>query len=127
MSKIAIAGDRVVVTSSVTLENLKLVEKHRPDALRLKDDDGNTTFALGVGSNSINSNGVSYAKVTYDEDGFATATTVIPEGVEDPKDYIVDTFGPTLEKLNQIEGTLPDIIDEINLARDTVRESITTV
>lgn len=126
MSKITIAGDRVVVTSAVTLENLKLIHKLRPDALCLKDLDGNETFRVSVGSNSITSKGVSYAKATYTGDGLATATVLIPDGTVDVKEHIVDTYGLAISNLNKVEAQLPEVVLEITRERDELLASITT-
>lgn len=126
MSIIAIAGDRVVVTSTVSLDNLRLVAKHRPDALCLKDEEGNETFRVGVGSNNISPKGVSYANATYNEGGLATVSALIPEGTEDAKDYVVDTYGLAIANLNKVEAALPDIVREIKKTRDELRSSIVT-
>lgn len=127
MSQIAIAGNQVVITSSVTLENLRLAEKLRPDALVLKDEDGNETFRVSVGSNSIGPKGISYSSTTRDERGLATVSAVIPEDVENAKDYIVDTYGLAIERLGKVEAALPDVINEIVNARNNLRSKIITM
>ena len=127
MSQIAIAGNQVVITSSVTLENLRLAEKLRPDALVLKDEEGNETFRVSVGSNSIGPKGVSYSGTTRDERGLATVSAVIPEDVENAKDYIVDTYGLAIERLGKVETALPDVINELVRARQNLRSKIITM
>jgi hypothetical protein len=125
--KVGISGDQVVVTSTMTLTDLLLVKKHRPDALCLKDKDGNETFRVGVGSNSISRNGVSYADETHHGSGLATASAVIPKGTKDAKEYIVDTHGLAIANLNKVESGLTNVISEINKARSDLRESIVTM
>ena len=52
MAKIMVAGDAVVVTSDMKLEDIKLVKKYRPEALTLFEGEGEEkepVFKIGIG------------------------------------------------------------------------------
>lgn len=63
MAKIVIAGDAIVVTSAMKLEDIKTIEKYRPNALTLMggEDGKEPIFAIGTteGCGNINQVGAS--------------------------------------------------------------------
>lgn len=50
MAKIVIAGDAVVVTSAMKLEDIKTIEKYRPKELVLKGGEDGKEPIFGVGT-----------------------------------------------------------------------------
>ena len=97
MAKIIIAGNVFVVTSSHSLESIKLLEKYRPDALILKDDKGEPVFKVGTGTNaSINKNGVCFNAATHDDQKLACMTFPIPPDTEDAKNYTTEFVGQAI-------------------------------
>lgn len=127
MAKIVIAGDAVVVTSTLKMEDIKTIEKYRPNDLVLKggEDGKEPIFALGTttGTGSINSVGASFGKA--DSDGKAVITMVM-QGVptEKAKDWVADTLGAALMNLNTLEAKLPEVLSGISTQRATVMENI---
>ena len=131
MANITIAGDAVVVTSSLSLENLKLIEKYRPDALVLKggEDGKEPVFLIGTtcGKGSINKNGAEFSGESHDDAKLATITmTGVVKG-EDVKESVADALGQALIKLNKLEETLPTVLDEIAAEKAAVMENITLI
>ena len=63
MAKITIAGDAVVITSAMKLEDIKTIEKYRAKALQLMGGENNkeVIFAMGTtrGTGSISKYGAS--------------------------------------------------------------------
>ena len=51
MAKVVIAGDAVVITSSMKLEDLLTIAKYRPDALVLKGGEDNKEVIFRVAAN----------------------------------------------------------------------------
>jgi len=89
MAKIVIAGDAVVVTSALKLEDIHTIEKYRPKALVLKggEDGKEPIFAIGTtsGAGNINEVGASFGRESHDEGKLATVTMVIGStAVSDP-------------------------------------------
>ena len=128
MAKIVLAGDAVIVTSAVKLEDYKKVKKYRPKALVLMGGEENKeqVFRVGVssGNGSISPYGVEFAKETRDENKFACLTTVL-DGVDgDVKKYVADTYGPSVLLLNKIESKIPEVLAEIETEEAEILNSI---
>ena len=128
MAKIVIAGDAVVITSAMKLEDLRDVKKYRPTALVLKGgEDGNEPiFAINVtnGNGDINQYGASFGAATREEQQLATITLVAP-GVEgDIKEFVADKLGSALINLNKLEETLPGVVQSIAAEKAQVMSAI---
>lgn len=131
MAKITIAGDAVVVTSAIKLEDLKTIKKYRPEALTLKggEDNKEEIFKVSVtdGDGSINKFGATFGSATRDDAKLATFTMVINgigEGA-DIKDVVADKIGSSIINLNKLEASLPAVIEEITAEKASVLEKIT--
>ena len=118
MARITIAGDAVVVTSALKLEDIKAIEKYRPNELILKggEDGKEPIFAIGTtsGCGSINEVGVSFGRESHDNDKFATVTMCISNDVTgDVKEWVADCIGSAIIMLNKLEEKLPAVLTEI--------------
>lgn len=126
MAKVKICGDAIVIESTMTIKDLKMIQRFRPDALVLKGgEDGKTpVFALGVtcGAAGIGSIGAQF-KDAARETGLATMT-IVKHYDGDLKEYIADNYGAALASLAALEETLPDVLAEIQAQRDAVIASI---
>lgn len=130
MAKVVIAGDALVVTSSLKLEDIKTIAKYRPKELILLggEDNKEPIFALGVtkGAGSINNVGVSFSKETYDDKKLATLTININSGDGvNPVDWVADQYGAAIMHLNKIEAKLPAVLESIAKEKAAVVSSIT--
>ncbi len=68
MASITIAGNCYVVTSEIPMADLELIRKHRPNALKIVDEETKEElFAVGLGGNSLSDYGVSFGGVSNDE------------------------------------------------------------
>ena len=129
MAKIVIAGDAVVVTSTLKMEDIKTIEKYRPNDLVLKggEDGKEPIFRLGTttGAGSINSVGASFGREASDGSKLATIT-MIAEGQKpgNIKEWVADTLGGALVNLNALEAKLPEVLDAIAAQKATVMENI---
>ena len=126
MAKITIAGQAVVITSELKLEDIKKVKKYRPDALILRggEDGKEPIFALGIGDSSINKFGVSFCQETRDDEKHAVLTMTTTYDGDDIKEFVADELGSSIINLEKLESKLPEIIEEINAERDSVKASI---
>lgn len=129
MAKIIVAGDAVVITSAMKLEDLRTIAKYRPEALVLKEkEDMEPIFAIGVaeGHGHINKYGAVFGAETRDEDKLATITVVanVPRDA-DIKEFITDELGFALINLNKLEETLPDVLTKIKEEKKSIMDSIT--
>lgn len=130
MAKIVIAGDAVVVTSALKLEDIKTIEKYRPNDLVLKggEDGKEPIFALGTtsGAGNINSVGASFGREASDGSGLA-CITMVKTGVptEEVKEWAADTLGSAIINLNALEAKLPEVLTAIADQKATVMANIT--
>ncbi len=87
----------VVFNTKLTKVAIEKLAKHNPDALKLKDEEGNDTFAIAFGSASITEYGVCFDKV--DSEGKALIT--VAKTMENEE--IAEEYASTLIKVKQIE------------------------
>ncbi len=127
MAKIVIAGQAIVVTSEMALEDLKTIKKYRPDALILKggEDGKEPVFAISIGEGRINTYGASFCEATRDDAKKATLTMVTIYDGEDIEGYVSDSIGAALMNLNKLEETLPAVLDEITAEKAIIKSNIT--
>ena len=131
MAKITIAGEAIVVTSSLKLEDIKKVEKYRPKALYLMggEDGKEPIFRVSApkrGEGSINKVGAEFVDTTHDDDKLACITMIFTgESGEDIKEAVADEIGVAILNLNKIEAAIPGVLREIEAEKASVMENIT--
>lgn len=131
MAKITIAGDAVVVTSTMKLEDIRTIEKYRPSALNLMggEDGKEVIFAMGTaksGTGSINEYGASFVRESNDEEKLATITMFpVDKAAGDIKEQVADKIGGAVMKLRELEETLPAVLREIAADKAAIMENIT--
>lgn len=131
MSKFKVAGDAVVITSSMKLGDLKTIEKYRPDALILKGgaDNKEPIFAITTKGRygHINSNGATFVSESHDDEKLATITMCVEDFEGDIKEFIADTLGLAKTRLDNLEETLPAVLSAIVEERTAIMDSIEVV
>lgn len=130
MAKIVIAGDAVVVTSSLKLEDIRTIAKYRPKELVLKggEDGKEPIFAIGVteGCGNINEVGASFGRETHDEEKLASITMCTGVGTTgDIKEWVADRIGGAIINMNKLEEKLPAVLEEIETEKAEVMSNIT--
>lgn len=119
---------KYTLTSTLTKEDIALVKKYRPDALKKKDADGNDIFSVSYveGKPSVCAHGVTFGAKTSDG-GFAMITgdlpATLPSGTT-PGDYIADQVGSALPFINEFEANLPAVVEAIKSERADLIGSI---
>ena len=127
MANVKVVGDAMVITSALTLEDYKMLERYRKSALVLMggEDKKEQIYRASTGEEgSLDKYGVIFNGETRDDDKLATATVLIDKIDGDVKEYVANEFGERIMKLNQLEKTLPEVIEEIKKERETVKGSI---
>lgn len=130
MSKVVVTGDVVVITSSQKLSALQELEKYNPEALKLyevgENGERKPVFRVSVGENpSVSKLGVVFTSEARDGSGLATVTLPIPKSVTDAKEWLVEEYGSTIERLKEVEDTLNSAIDAMKTAKQSIRNNIT--
>lgn len=131
MARIVVVNNAVIVTSSLSLGDIKVVQKYRPEALTAYDENGEPTFAIAAtnGAGRITKYGVEFGEATRDEAKLATLTIIL-EGateVEDVRSAVAEAIGTPVMKLNKIEAVLAPIIAEVKAERKAIEDSIQIV
>lgn len=130
MAKVTIAGNAVVVTSSVKLEELYTIMKYRPAALTLMGGKGNDEeiFTIDVGVDDcgdLNLYGAYFCNETHDEAKLACITMCL-DGVDgDIREFVADQLGGALMNLGKLEQTLPGVLESIKAERQAIMANIT--
>lgn len=128
-ARVTVAGDAVVVTSSMKLEDIKTIAKYRPKALTLMggEDGKEPVFAVGItnGTGNINSVGASFGRETNDEEKLASITLMLGGYTGDVSEYVADALGAALISLNKLEAQLPAVLEEIAAEKADVLSNIT--
>ncbi len=128
MAKMVIAGNALVVTSGIKLDDIKNVKKYRPEALTLFEGEGKEktpVFKLGIGNGGISAYGAEFAEEARDGSGKAICTILLPTGVEDVTEYVSDKYGRSILKLNKLEETFPGVVNEIAAEKAMIQANIT--
>ena len=112
------------VTSTLKKSDIELVKKSNPNALLIKDEDGNDIFGVSYvpGKSSIGARGVTFGEVN--DGGYLLVVGDIPEKVENFTEYVADVVGGAVEHLQAIEAKVPAIVAEITETRNTLVNSI---
>jgi hypothetical protein len=128
MANITIAGGCFVVTSRVPMADLELVRKHRPNALKIVDEETKEElFAVGIGSSSLSNYGIGFNGVTNDDKKLATVTMPIPADTEDAKEFVAEKVGVAVVSLNRIEEGIGKVLEEIRGEHKKVTDSIKVI
>ena len=130
MAQVIIAGNAVVITSSMKLADLATIKKYRPKALRLMGGENGKEelFAIDVvsgGNGGLNGVGAVFGSATQDEAKKACITIELPAVQGDVKEYVADKFGEALIHLNTLEAKLPDVLTEIAEQKTGIMANIT--
>ena len=129
MARVTIAGDAVIVKSTLKLEDIRTIQKYNPKALTLMggEDGKEPIFAIGVtnGPGNINDVGASFGSESHDDEKFAVITMVINGATGDVKEWVADRIGGAIMKLNALEEKLPAVLAELAEQKAAVMEAIT--
>ena len=119
--------EKFVLTSTLKTEDIELVKKYRPDALKIKNSDGDEVFGLAYveGKPSVAQFGITFGATNAD--GFAIVTGDIPATeLKNGKggDYVADVVGAALPHINAMEAQLPEVVASIKSERAALIGSI---
>lgn len=128
MAKVVIAGEAVVITSALKLEDIKMVEKYRPKELVLMggEDGKEPIFAIGTttGSGNINSVGASFGAATRDDAKLACITLILNNVTDDVKEVVADKLGSAITNLKKLETRIPGVLEEIKAEKAAIMGDI---
>ena len=119
-----IMGCACVIRSRLTPEQIEKFCIYHPEALELKDEDGEVLFSIDVGDGGgcLTQEGALFSRVTT-ADGKATITILTDPECENRREAVLGTVGPGLALLDVLEdrllAMLPDLEQEAEKAWDS--------
>lgn len=127
--RIKIAGNAMVLTSTLKFATIQKMEKYNNNALCLVEINGEEekeVFRISTGKFSgISKYGMTFAEAN--KDGYAVATILFPENVTDKKAYIKDNFGTALFMLADLEAAVETSCAELEAAYAKLDDDIEEV
>lgn len=123
-----ITGSAMVITSTVTPEQIKTMKKYRPNALKLYEGEGankKLVFEVDIdeGPGYINRAGALYSERT-DKNGKATITMTVPDDIEDVKGWAQDKLGVSILNLRKLEKQFAPMLDDVKAEKEAVAAAI---
>ena len=123
-----INGSAMVITSTATPEQIKIMKKYRPNALKLYEGEGankKLIFEVDIeeGPGCINRSGAVYSERT-NTNGKATITLNVPDEVDDSKEWAQDKLGVAILHLRKLEKQFAPMLSEVQAEKDAVAAAI---
>lgn len=127
--KLSLMSGAYTLNSELTVDDITLLKKYNPDALSIKDGDGNTVFGVGYseGNPSIAPFGVTFGMKSFEGNKASITETIPPtlDTVEKAKEYVAEKFGGVVAYLEALEETIPVAAQAIRDTRQALIDSIT--
>ena len=126
MAKIKVLGDAIQLSTTITGEEMKKVQRHAPDALKLKDADGNETFAIGRGAAHYSEYGITFCNEDFEGKLYLTTNNPVTEHTDKAaeKERIIERFAPILSKLREIEKAVNDATAAVNALEEEMTDNV---
>ena len=126
MAKLKVLGDMIQIKIDLTESDYKKVTNYAPDALKVKDEEGNEIFGISMGDAHWSRYGVAFCNT--DSNGKLFMTTENPvTNHEDPvaeKNLIKEKFAQTIFFLELIEKHFAEIKTELTAMEQNAERSI---
>lgn len=113
----------IVVKSAHKLEDYKFLQKYNSDALKVVDENGNTTYRVFVDDECsvFSGNGAVFSQ--QDSNGLATVTVEIPERFDSAEDFLMEC----LPGFDAVESRVASAVASIRERAVTIRSRIETL
>ena len=123
MAKIALQANCLTLTTEMKLAAIKECEAYAPEALCIRDEDGNKVFSVGTAAaDSISPYGICFASATV-VDGYACMSEAVPAGstMDEVVENALVTFDKHMENLAVIEKQVNAKVAEIAARRAAIK------
>lgn len=126
IKRVQIVGNAYVLTSTLSLDVLKKVEKYANTALciiKSKNNEETELFRISTGKiGSISKCGIVFAEAN--KDGKAIVTTLFPENVANKREYIKENFINIFQFLSALENSAERAYEHLSSTFANIDEMI---
>ena len=110
--QIKIMANTYALTSTIKVEDIELLKKRDPAALKIKDKDGNDVFAISYaeGKDNVSAYGITFGAKARDNSGAAVLTGTVPASAktnEEAKAYVEELLHSAFVQLAKLEESVP--------------------
>ena len=115
MANIKVMHKAAVISTDLTIKEIKKLEALNPDCLAIKDAEGNVRFNIATSNNeSISKYGIVFAN--------DSRISVLIDAARVNRDVVEELFGAVLLQLSEIEKKAMTYLDEITTDLDDLIE-----
>lgn len=124
MAKLKVVGDTIQIKIDLTESDFNKVKNYAPDALKVKDEEGNEIFGISKGDAHWSKYGVAFCNTDAGGKLFTTITNPVADhsNPANEKKQIKEAFAQTIFFLNMLEQNFSQIKAELD-AMETEAES----
>lgn len=126
MAKLRVLGDTIQIESDLTEVDFKKVQNYAPEALKLKDEQGNEVFGISLGDAHWSKYGIAFCNTNADGKLFMTTNNPVTQH-DDPaaeKKAIKELFATVLFNLESIEKYFGQIKTELDAIEQEAERNI---
>lgn len=126
MAKLKVLGDMIQIKIDLTESDFKKVKNYAPDALKIKNDDGDEVFGISMGDAHWSKYGVAFCNTDSDGKLFMTTNNPVVEHSDPAEELkiIKEKFAQTIFFLEMIEKNFDSIKTELNAMEQNAERSI---
>lgn len=129
MPKVTIAGECVIITSSLKKSEIEKVERFKKKALVLTDEETKKTyFAVGYAEECpmVDEAGIVFSSQSADGEGFAEITIPFKSNLkgEELKKAVAECFGKIISNLAKVEKAVPAVLEEAEKEQQAIIDNI---
>lgn len=126
MAKIKVLGDMIQIKINLTESDFKKVKNYAPDALKIKNEDGNEIFGISMGDAHCSKYGVAFCNTDAEGKLFMTTENPIKDHSDptEEKKVIKEQFAQTIFFLEMIEEHFAAIKTELTAMEQNAERSI---
>ena len=125
--KIEAKGHSLIITTDLTVDQLAIVNRIKPEALKVTDENGDVVFSLGLTSSSgtVCKGGVRFSDTTFNTDGKATITAEIrATSADEVRDFVAHEYAGAIRYIKEFETSIPALAAQLKAEEDALKDSI---
>ena len=126
MAKLKVLGDMIQIKIDLTEADFNKVKNYAPDALKIKNEEGDEVFGISKGDAHWSKYGVAFCNTDADGKLFMTTTNPVHEHGDPAEELkrIKEEFAQTIFFLEMIEQSFAEMKTELDAMEQNAERSI---